>query len=56
MARTADFRNVMVLESGGDLWAVAYVQHVKPGKGGAFVRTRLKNVLSGAVVERTYRA
>ena len=56
MASTADFRNGMVLEIDGDLWAIAYFQHVKPGKGGAFVRTKLKNVLSGAVVERTYRA
>lgn len=46
----------MVLEIDGDLWAITYFQHVKPGKGGAFVRTRLKNVLSGAVVDRTYRA
>ena len=56
MASTADFRNGMVLEIDGDLWAIAYFQHVKPGKGGAFVRTKLKNVLSGAVVDRTYRA
>ena len=56
MASTADFRNGMVLEIDGDLWAIAYFQHVKPGKGGAFVRTKLKNVLSGAVVEKTYRA
>jgi elongation factor P len=56
MASTADFRNGMVIEIDGDLWAIAYFQHVKPGKGGAFVRTKLKNVLSGAVVDRTYRA
>ncbi len=56
MASTADFRNGMVLEVEGDLWAITYFQHVKPGKGGAFVRTKLKNVLSGAVVEKTYRA
>jgi elongation factor P len=56
MASTAEFRNGMVLEIDGDLWAIAYFQHVKPGKGGAFVRTKLKNVLSGAVVEKTYRA
>jgi elongation factor P len=46
----------MVLEIDGALWTIAYFQHVKPGKGGAFVRTKLKNVLTGAVVERTYRA
>lgn len=56
MASTADFRNGMVIEIDGDLWAISYFQHVKPGKGGAFVRTKLKNVLSGAVVDRTYRA
>ena len=56
MASTADFRNGMVLEIDGDLWAISYFQHVKPGKGGAFVRTKLKNVLTGAVVDKTYRA
>src|SRR5688572_19927805 len=56
MASTADFRNGMVLDIEGQLWAIAYFQHVKPGKGGAFVRTKLKNVLTGSVVERTYRA
>jgi len=56
MASTADFRNGMVLEIEGGLWAITYFQHVKPGKGGAFVRTKLKNVLTGAVVDRTYRA
>ncbi len=56
MASTADFRNGMVIEIDGDLWAITYFQHVKPGKGGAFVRTKLKNVLSGSVVDKTYRA
>jgi elongation factor P len=56
MASTADFRNGMVIEIDGDLWAITYFQHVKPGKGGAFVRTKLKNVLTGNVVDRTYRA
>jgi elongation factor P len=56
MASTADFRNGMVIEIDSDLWAISYFQHVKPGKGGAFVRTKLKNVLTGAVVDRTYRA
>lgn len=56
MASTADFRNGMVIEIDGDLWAIVYFQHVKPGKGGAFVRTKLKNVLTGSVVDRTYRA
>jgi len=56
MASTGDFRNGLVLEIDGVLWQIAYFQHVKPGKGGAFVRTKLKNVLTGAVVEKTYRA
>ena len=56
MATTADFRNGMVLDMDGVLWGIAYFQHVKPGKGGAFVRTKLKNVLTGQVVEKTFRA
>lgn len=56
MADTSDFRNGMVLEIDGDLVQIVYFQHVKPGKGGAFVRTKLKNVFSGAVVEKTFRA
>lgn len=46
----------MVLDIDGTLWTIVYFQHVKPGKGGAFVRTKLKNVLTGQVVDRTYRA
>lgn len=46
----------MVLEMDSGLWAISYFQHVKPGKGGAFVRTKLKNVLTGQVVEKTFRA
>ena len=56
MASTAEFRNGMVLEIDGGLWTIVYFQHVKPGKGGAFVRTKLKNVRTEAVVERTYRS
>ncbi len=56
MATTADFRNGMVMKIDGELWAITYFQHVKPGKGGAFVRTKLKHVLSGRVVDKTYRA
>ncbi|MEO2158353.1 MAG: elongation factor P [bacterium] len=56
MASTADFRNGLVLEINGQLWTITYFQHVKPGKGGAFVRTKLKNVLSGSVVDKTYRS
>jgi len=46
----------MVVELDGTLYTITYFQHVKPGKGGAFVRTKLKGVLSGAVIERTFRA
>ncbi len=56
MATTADFRNGMVLEIDGHLVQMVYFQHVKPGKGGAFVRTKLKNVLSGAVTDKTWTA
>ena len=46
----------MVIDLEGNLYQIVYFQHVKPGKGGAFVRTKLKNVTSGAVIERTFRA
>jgi elongation factor P len=53
---TADFKNGMTLDLDDGLFTVVEFQHVKPGKGGAFVRTTLKNVRSGAVVDRTFRA
>ncbi len=53
---TNDLRNGMTLDLSEGLFAVVEFQHVKPGKGGAFVRTKLKNVRTGAVVERTFRA
>jgi elongation factor P len=53
---TNDLRNGMSLDLPEGLFNVVEFQHVKPGKGGAFVRTKLKNVRSGAVIERTYRA
>jgi len=56
MASTADFRNGLVLEIDGQLYQMVYFQHVKPGKGGAFVRTKLKALESGAVVDKTFRA
>jgi elongation factor P len=56
VATTNDLKNGMVLNFDGQLWAVVEFQHVKPGKGGAFVRTKLKNVLSGKVVDRTFNA
>ncbi len=53
---TNDLRNGMTLDLPDGLFAVVEFQHVKPGKGGAFVRTKLKNVRTGAVLERTFRA
>lgn len=56
MATTADFRNGMTLVIDGDLYSIVEFLHVKPGKGGAFVRTKLKNVRTGRVIDRTFRA
>ena len=56
MATTNDLKNGLVLNLDGQLWSVVSFQHVKPGKGGAFVRTTLKNVLSGKVVDKTFNA
>ncbi|GCE78338.1 elongation factor P [Cellulomonas biazotea] len=56
MATTNDLKNGTVLRIDGQLWTVVEFQHVKPGKGGAFVRTKLKNVLSGKVVDKTFNA
>jgi elongation factor P len=56
MISTADFRNGMVIVLDGDLMEIVEFQHVKPGKGGAFVRTRLKNVMTGRVLDKTYRS
>ena len=56
VATTNDLKNGLVLNIDGQLWTVTEFQHVKPGKGGAFVRTTLKNVLSGKVVDRTFNA
>jgi elongation factor P len=56
VATTNDLKNGMVLNLDGQLWSVVEFQHVKPGKGGAFVRTKLKNVLSGKVVDKTFNA
>ncbi len=56
MATTNDLKNGMTLNLDGQLWGVVDFQHVKPGKGGAFVRTKLKNVLTGKVVDRTFNA
>jgi elongation factor P len=57
VATTNDLKNGLVLKLDGDqLWSVVEFQHVKPGKGPAFVRTKLKNVLSGKVVDKTFNA
>ena len=56
MATTNDLKNGMVLNLDGQLWTIVEFQHVKPGKGGAFVRTTMKNVLTGKVVDRTFNA
>jgi len=56
VASTADFKNGLVLMIDGQLWQIVEFQHVKPGKGPAFVRTKLKNVVSGKVVDKTYNA
>jgi elongation factor P len=56
VATTNDLKNGIVLNIDGQLWTVVEFQHVKPGKGGAFVRTKLKNVLTGKVVDRTFNA
>jgi len=56
VATSNDIKNGSVLNLDGNLWAVIEFQHVKPGKGGAFVRTKLKNVLTGKVVDKTFNA
>lgn len=56
MATSNDLKNGVVLNIDGQLWTVIDFQHVKPGKGGAFVRSKLKNVLSGKVVDKTFNA
>jgi elongation factor P len=53
---TNQFRNGMHIEVDGDVWRIVEFQHVKPGKGGAFVRTKLKGLDTGAVVDKTFRA
>lgn len=56
MISTNDFRTGVTIELEGQLWQVVDFQHVKPGKGSAFVRTKLKNVVRGNVLEKTFRA
>lgn len=54
MIMAGDFRKGVTVEIDGNVWTITDFQHVKPGKGAAFVRTRLKNVMTGAVLERTF--
>ncbi|HHX87640.1 MAG TPA: elongation factor P, partial [Firmicutes bacterium] len=56
MISTNDFHTGLTIELEGDIFTVVEFQHVKPGKGSAFVRSKLKNLRSGAVLERTFRA
>ena len=56
MASTADFKNGLCLEYNNDLYMITEFQHVKPGKGPAFVRTRLKNIRTGKVIDNTFSA
>lgn len=56
MADTSDFRNGLIMNMGGEYWVIKEFLHVKPGKGGAFVRTKIKNLLTGQVKDQTFRA
>ncbi len=56
MATTADFRNGLCIDYNGDLYTIVEFQHVKPGKGAAFVRTKLKNIKTGKVISNTFSA
>ena len=55
MISAGDFRNGITLEIEGNVYQILEFQHVKPGKGAAFVRTKLKNIINGGVVEKTFR-
>jgi len=56
LADTSDFRNGLIIKLEGKLYSIAEFQHVKPGKGGAFVRTKLKQIPEGSVIDKTFRA
>ena len=56
MASTADFKNGLIIQHKNNLWKIVEFLHVKPGKGSAFVRSKLKNILTGQVVDETFRA
>ena len=55
MVSAGDFKNGLTVEIDGNIYQIMEFQHVKPGKGAAFVRTKLKNIISGGVVEKTFR-
>ena len=55
MVSAGDFKNGLTVEIDGDIFQIIDFQHVKPGKGAAFVRTKIKNIITGSVVERTFR-
>ena len=55
MSNTTDFRNGLIIEHKNNLFKIIEFQHVKPGKGGAFVRTKLKNIKTGQVIDETFR-
>ena len=55
MISAGDFRNGVTIELEGNIYQIIEFQHVKPGKGAAFVRTKLKNIVSGGVVEKSFR-
>ncbi len=56
MANTSDFKNGLIIDHKNNLWKIVEFLHVKPGKGGAFVRSKLKNIRTGQVIEETFRA
>ena len=56
MASTAEFKNGLIFEHKGNLWKIVEFLHVKPGKGSAFVRTKLKNIKTGQVIDETFRS
>ena len=55
MISAGDFKNGLTIEIDGNIYQILEFQHVKPGKGAAFVRTKLKNIISGGAVEKTFR-
>ena len=56
MASTADFKNGLIIDHKNNLWKIIEFLHVKPGKGSAFVRSKLKNIRTGQVIDETFRA